>query len=387
MSQKRHIVFLQDLSSHSDREVCLGAAEYAAERPDWSFDPWPIPATLANYPSQRDLRLAAGIFTTEKVSRRFFGERRGDIPRVLFLTDIAHRGVPSASLDETAIGKIAADHLYSRGYRNLAFIGSSDWRWSKARKLGFISSVEANGITPIIHEFPLEKVPIFWSWNVTRRNESLNRVLESLPKPCGIFASNDVIACFVIQTAREKGYRVPEDIGVVGCDDDPVPNAAAGLAISSVRPDFREVGRQSARLLDDIMHGKPVPSRVLVPPVCVVVRASTDAFMTEDALVNRAQKYIEEHRQEPLQVADVIRALGTNRVTLGKRFQRYLDVGLQEYILNRRIDYARDQLREGKMSVEKIAEVCGFSSSSYFSRVFKKVARTSPGRIRMKSDS
>lgn len=387
MSSKRHIVFLQDLNSHSDREVCLGAAEYAAGKSDWSFDPWPVPLTLANYPSRDDLHLADGIFTTEKVSQYLFGERRGDAPRVLFLTDVTHRGVPSVSLDETAIGKMAAEHLYSRGYRHLAFIGSSEWRWSKARKQGFVPAIQEKEIVPLIHEFPLKEVPVFWSWNVKRRNESLSRLLDSLPKPCGIFAGNDVIACFVIQTAREKGYRVPEDIGVVGCDDDPVPNAAAGLAISSVRPDFREVGRQAARLLDEILHGKSVPPRVLVPPVCVVVRASTDAFMTEDALVNRAQKFIEEHRHEPLQVADVIRALGTNRVTLGKRFQRHLDVGLQEYILKRRIEFARDQLREGKMSVEKIAEVCGFSSSSYFSRVFKKVARTSPGRIRMKKDS
>lgn len=384
MSQKRHIVFLQDLSAHSVRELCLGAAEFAATRADWSFDPWPVSAGLRDGPSCADLEAADGILTTEKVSQRLFGKRRGDVPRVLFLTDMAYRGVPSASLDEAAIGKMAAEHLYSRGYRNLAFIGSSDWRWSKGRKLGFVSTVQKLGLTASVHEFPLSKVPVFWSWNVKRRNESLHRVLDSLPRPCGIFAANDVIACFLVQTAREKGYRVPEDIGVVGCDDDPIPNTAAGMALSSIRPDFREVGRRAAGLLADILRGKPVVTRVLVPPVCVAVRASTDAFMTEDALVNRAQKYIEQHRHEPLLVGDVIRALGTNRMTLGKRFQSHLDVGLQEYILKRRIEYACDQLREGRMSVEKIAEVCGFSSSSYFSRVFKKIARTSPGRIRRK---
>jgi LacI family transcriptional regulator len=382
MASKRHIIFLQDLNSHSDREVCLGAAEYAAAKSDWSFDPWPVPLTLANAPSRDDLRLAAGIFTTEKVSQHLFGEKRSAIPRVLFLTHLTHRGVPSASLDELAIGRMAADHLYARGYRHLAFFGSSEWLWSKVRKEGFVPAVQERGLTPIVHEFPLKEVPVFWSWNVTRRNESLSRVLESLPKPCGVFAGNDVIACFVIQTAREQGYRVPEDIGVLGCDDDPVPNAAAGLAISSIQPDFREVGRQAARLLDDILHEKPVPSRVLIPPTRVVVRASTDAFMTDDPLVSRAQKYIEEHRHEPVLVEHVIRTLGTNRATLGKRFQRHLDVGLQEYILKRRIEYAREQLRDGRVSVEKIAEVCGFCSTSYFSKVFKKITGTTPGRIR-----
>jgi LacI family transcriptional regulator len=384
MPRKRHIVFLQDLSSHSDREVCLGAAEYAAARPDWSFDPWPVSDNLRNGAFRKVLTIADGILTTEKIDEHLFAGQYRRVPRVLFLTDVAHRGVPSASLDELSIGKMAAEHLYSRGYRHLAFIGSSEWRWSKARRKGFVPAALQKQIQPLVREFPLREVPVFWSGNVKRRNESLHRMLDSLPRPCGIFAANDVIACFVVQSIREQGCRVPEDFGVLGVDDDPVPNAAAGLALSSIRPDFREVGRQAARLLDDLLQKKSAAPRVLIPPVCVAVRASTDGFMTDDPLVSRAQHYIETRRQERLLVGDVIRALGTNRVTLGKKFQRHLDVGLQEYILSRRVEYASDLLREGGTSVEKVADICGFSSSSYFSRVFKKVAQRSPGSVRRK---
>lgn len=382
MPRKRHIVFLQDLSSHSDREVCLGAAEYAAARPDWSFDPWPLPPNLRNGYT-RELRSADGILTTEKANAQLLKGSFQRTPRALFLTDIARHGVPNACLDEEAIGRMAAEHLFSRGYPHLAFIGSFDWRWSRGRRNGFVPAVEARGIKPIVREFPLREVPVFWSWNVKRRNESLHRLLDTLPRPCGIFAANDVIACFVVQTIREIGHRVPGDFGVLGVDDDPVPNAAAGLALSSIRPDFREVGRQTARLLDELWHGKDA-GRALVAPICVAVRASTDEFMTDDALVRRAQGFIEAHRHERVLVEDVIRALGTNRVTLGKKFHRHLDVGLQEYILGRRIEFTGDLLREGEMSVEKIAEVCGFSSSSYFSRVFKKVMQRSPGSLRRK---
>ncbi|MEO7297890.1 MAG: hypothetical protein ABI042_04860, partial [Verrucomicrobiota bacterium] len=137
LAKKRHIIFLQDLSSHSVREVCLGAAEYAAGRADWSFDPWPLPGDLVEYPSRADLEMADGILTTEKISRRLFHKYNGTVPRVLFLTNMAQRGVPSVSLDEPAIGRLAAEHLFSRGYRHLAFIGSSEWRWSNGRKEGF----------------------------------------------------------------------------------------------------------------------------------------------------------------------------------------------------------------------------------------------------------
>lgn len=384
MFRKRRVIFLQDLQVHADREACHGAAEYAAGRPDWSFDPWPICEIFSKYPSAEDLRLADAIVSNERVYRQIFGAKQIKTPHVFFLTDAIQHGAPSASLDEHLIGQMAAEHLLSRGYQNLAFIGSAECRWSTSRREGFAATVQKRMREPRIYEFPLETLPVFWTWDVIRRSENLFQLLESLPTPCGVFAANDVIACFVLQAARDKGYRVPEDIGVVGVDDDPLPNAAAGLAISSVHPDFRSVGRQAAQLLDEIWHNKPVPERILIPPVRVVVRASTDAFMTDDPLVNRAQQYIEEHRHQPVLVNEVIRALGTNRVTLGKKFRQHLNIGLQKYILNRRIEYASEQLREGKMSVERIAEVCGFSSSSYFSRVFRKVVRTSPGALRRK---
>ena len=382
MSIKRHIVFLQDLSAHSVREVSLGAAECAAVQSDWSFDPWPVLVGVKGGPSLEDFKSIDGILTTEKVNEHLFAKRDFKTPRVLFLTDVDRPGIPTVGLDEIAIGKMAAQHLRARGYRNLAFVGSSGWRWSIERRLGFTSELESSGLTTSVHEFSLQKVPVFWFWKVKRRNDTLHRVLDSLPRPCGIFAANDVIACFLVQTAREKGFRVPEDIGVVGCDDDPVPNAASGMALSSIRPDFREVGRQAAVLLSRMLRGKDVPTRVLVPPIRVIVRTSTDAFMTEDALVNRAQRYIEERCHQPILVDEVVRALGTNRMTLGKKFHRHLGVGCKEYILKRRIEYACGQLREGALSVDQVAEACGFSSSSYFSRVFKKIAQNTPGRIR-----
>src|SRR5882757_8604599 len=131
MSKGRNIIFLQGLSSHSVREVCLGAAEDAATRADWLFDPWPFVEDLRDGPSLNDLKLADGIITSEKVNQRLFGEHDTKVPRVLFLTDMDPGDVPSVGLDEEASGNMAAEHLYSRGYRHLAFVGSTDWRWSK----------------------------------------------------------------------------------------------------------------------------------------------------------------------------------------------------------------------------------------------------------------
>ena len=225
-------------------------------------------------------------------------------------------------------------------------------------------------------------LPVFWSWNLARRHRHLQKLLNQLPSPCGIFAANDVMACFVLQAARQNRRRVPEDLVVVGVDDDPFPNAAAGLAISSIQLPFREVGRQAARLLDERWRGHPAGRVLRLPPIRVVVRASTDAFMTQDTLVRQAQAYVEGHRHHHVTVSEVTRVVGTNRVTLGKHFQRELDTTLLDYLRHRRLAYARERLRQGDGNVDEVALECGFSSSSYFSRVFKQMTGQRPGAVR-----
>jgi LacI family transcriptional regulator len=171
-------------------------------------------------------------------------------------------------------------------------------------------------------------------------------------------------------------------MGVIGVDNDMIPNAAAGLSISSVEPPFRSLGWKAAEALDGHREGKKVPLRTILPPVRVVVRASTDVFMVENSFVRRIQAYIEEHRGGPILVADVAKATGTTTVTLGKRFQEYLNITPSEYILRRRIEYAKELLRKGDLNVEEVSSVCGFHSCSYFCHVFRRMTRATPGSFR-----
>ncbi len=380
---ERHIIFVDELHRHSDREVCLGAAEAAAEHPAWVFDPWPVTFEGRAVPTASDVRLVSGVLSTERSKHRLPGfYRRLDVPLVYCLPDKAHAEADGVGIDEPAVGAMAAAHLWGRGYRHFAFIGSSVAGWSHGRRAGFAAALAGRGQRPASHLFPPTAVPVFWSWNLARRNQRLQEVLEELPKPCGIFAANDVIACFILQAARQRQYRVPEDLGVLGVDNDPFPNAAAGLAISSIDLPFRAVGRQAACLLEERWQGRPPGRLVRLPPIRVVVRASTDTFMTQDPLVRRAQAYVERRRHERVTVGQVTRAVGSNRVTLGKHFQRELDTTPQEYLRRRRLEFAAERLRQGDVNVEQVAFACGFSSASYFSRLFKRVTGHRPGAMR-----
>jgi LacI family transcriptional regulator len=277
---------------------------------------------------------------------------------------------------------MAAEHLWGRGYRQFAFIGSSETVWSKERGKGFERWLAAKGTKPENHLFSMATLPIDWSGNLARRNQSLQELVSRLPKPCGILAANDVMACFVLHAARHQRCRVPEDLGVVGVDNDPLPNAAAGLAISSVELPFREVGRQAARLLSQRWQGRAIACRLRVPPIRVVARASTDAFMTQDALVRKAQDYVEARRHTRVTVQEVTRGVGSNRVTLGIHFQRELGITVLGYLRRRRLAYAEERLRQGDATVEGVAAECGFSSTSYFSRVFKRITGSHAGSVR-----
>jgi LacI family transcriptional regulator len=383
VAEERHILFFGDLRYQSEREVCLGAAEYAARRLSWIFEPCPITFPLEPPPTRPSMKFSAGVLANERALqqiRRLRCELKP--PVVYYLADQAHAQANAVVIDEVAIGEMAAEHLWSRGYRCFAFIGSSDWSWSSARGQGFARWLAARGEKPQMHLFSSELLPISWSENLTRRHECLETLIRNLPCPCGIFTANDVIACFVIQAARHHRYRVPQDFGVIGVDNDPFPNAAAGMAISSIELPFREIGFQAARLLDQSWEGDCVGKSVRLPPVRVVVRVSTDAFMTKDALVRKAQSFIETRRQGHFTVRDVTRAVGSNRTTLGNRFQRDLGVTLHEYLLRRRLAYAQERLLQGDASVEQVSSECGFPSASYFSEVFTQVIGRRPGLVR-----
>jgi LacI family transcriptional regulator len=381
-SRRLRIVLLGDLQVHAIREVCQGAAEYVAEKSTLDFDPWPVP-TGDPLPSPFDLSCVDGLLVSAPVAQlvdKICKQRR--IPRIYFLTTGEFAKVPRVELNEEAIGQMAAEHLLVRGYRHLAFVGSSTMGWSSARCKGFMRVAKAAGVPVQKYEFTMKELPTYWSPQLTIRQTILNKTLSDIPKPCGILAGNDVIACFLVETARYYGMGVPQQVGVVGVDDDPIPNSAAGLAISSVQVPFREVGRQAARLLDEMRRGHKAPPRLVLPPARVVVRASTNAFMVEDFLVRKAQAYIETHRKRRVAVAEVVKVVTTTAVTLNKHFARHLNTTPSEYILRRRIDYAKELLRTGELNVDEVSRACSFHSCSYFCRVFRQMTGTNPGSLR-----
>jgi LacI family transcriptional regulator len=380
---RQRIVLLADLEEHSAREACLGAAQFAAKS-NLAFEPWSLrPLSGRALPRASDFRGVDGLLVTQGAARLVFGTKpRIGIPHVYLMGKSPTAKIPAVEFDERAIGRMGAEHLIHRGYANLVAIGFAKMEWSRLRVEGFRDECRRRGVKPLVHVLPEQSLSSIWRPNCLGKNQILRQLIAGLPRPCGLFAMNDVAACFIIEAARLDRIAIPAQLGVIGVDNDLIPNAAAGLSISSVELPFRALGWQAAEILDRLGRGVKVDPRTVLPPVRVVVRPSTDVFMVEDSLVRRAQARIEKIRGNPVRVADVARAAGTTTVTLGKRFREHLNLTPSEYILRRRLEYAKELLRKGDQNVEEVAAQCGFHSCSYFCQVFKRVTGATPGSFR-----
>jgi len=376
-------MFLGDFEEHCIREIFLGAAGYVATRPGVVLNPWSTFPGRGTQPTLADLHSVDGLLLAEAELGLLGGrDERLHRPHVVFFPDAGRRDIPTVTLDHAAVGRMAAEHLIQRGYRHLAFLGLPATPWSQARGEGFRAAAGAQGLTVRSHDVLPSALQVLRPPRLGKPGHAMHHVLETLPTPCGIFAVCDIGACYLVRAAIESGFRIPEQFGVVGVDDDPVAGAAAGLAISSVQVPYREGGWRAAALLDKIAGGKRPPNPPPLAPVRVVVRTSTNAFRVVDPLLRRALELIETRRAGGFRVDEVVRALHTTKVTLGQRFREHFRMTPAKYILHRRIEYAKELLRAGELSVQQVSEACHFSKSSYFSRIFKRATGVSPGALR-----
>lgn len=207
--------------------------------------------------------------------------------------------------------------------------------------------------------------------------------LKKLPTPLGVLALNDVVAAEVIDAAELAGLSVPTDIAVLGIDNDPVLTELGTVPLSSIDIARERVGYEAAALLDRLMRGEPAPqSPILVQPLGVVTRRSTETIAVHDADIARAARYIRDHFREPICVADVAAHTFLSRRRLQDRFQAAIGHGMNEEITRQRLEFAKHLLTQTNHKIAMIASLSGFSSAHRMSKVFQRVLSTTPQTYR-----
>jgi LacI family transcriptional regulator len=285
---------------------------------------------------------------------------------------------PLVANDQPAIGRLAAEHLLERGFRRFAFVGATGYSWSDGRLEGFQSAIEQAGC-------PCEQLPK--SSQMLRRyrdglvGEEIQKVaawLGQLPKPLGVLAADDFLGLELLNACRSSQIAVPEEVAVVGVDNETAICEFSYPPLTSIVPDNVRLGREAAALLDHLMRGKSLPKRQLkIPPKGIVVRQSTDVIAIDDPVVAEAMSYIRETACLGIQVNDVVRQAGVSPATLQRRFHQWMDCSVYDAILNTRLARAKRLLTDTELPLKAIAARCGFKHVEHLCAIFKqKVGRT-----------
>jgi len=270
--------------------------------------------------------------------------------------------------DSCRAGQLAAEHLLERGFKNFAFCGFSGRGWSDRRQQGFCQRLAAAGFDCQMQQPPKKRGPLPWQ----RERLKLTEWLRELPKPLGVMACNDIRGRQVIEASILGGIAVPDEVSVVGVDDDQLLCELSNPPLSSVALNAEKSGYQAAELLDGLMARKERNRQIVVEPLWVIARRSTEAMAVEDSKVSAALRFIRDEGRGPIGVNNVAAHVGLSRRALEIRFNRSLHRAVREEIERVRLLWVRKLLVETNLSTAKIAAASGFSSLSYLSKVFHR---------------
>ncbi|HXJ94856.1 MAG TPA: XylR family transcriptional regulator [Terriglobia bacterium] len=280
--------------------------------------------------------------------------------------------------DSPAIARIAAQHLMEQGLPHFAYCGFSACNWSGLREQAFVQCLAAAGFD--CH--PLHIQYANWlqrpDWIQTSEHERplIEGWLKSLPKPVGVMACNDACGREVLQACATAGLHVPDDVAVVGVDNDELLCELSEPPLSSVALDLEAAGYEAAMSLEAMMSGQPKPhDTVLVKPVAVVARRSSEVIAQDDPLVVAALRFIKDHAGQPIGVPDVVEELRVCRRTMERRFTRATGRSILSEITRCRLDRAKRLLIETDLPVHRVATSSGFANTRAFNRTFWRAER------------
>lgn len=385
MSRRLRVALLIESSRAYGRGLLRGIASYACRTnwalfhqdrglsegvPDW-FQAWQGDGVIARLDS---LKLVRQI--KEKA-----------LPTVDLRGAYCVEGIPVINSDQRAVARLAVEHLLERKFQHFAFCGFAGVNYSDQRCQEFVEGVREAGYDVAVYEnpwrCPADSTPGTEAKGLLAEH-SLAAWLRSLPKPVGLMASNDIRAQQVLNVCAEHGVSVPEEIAVVGVDNDDLLCELCSPSLSSVEPDTKIIGYNGAALLDQMLQGATPP--VEAPPgrpLGVVARQSTDVVAIADADVVAAVRFIREHACDGISVSDVLQHVQVSRSTLARRFQTHLGRSAKAEILRVRLGRARQLLRSTDCSLAEIAELTGFGYPANLSDAIWRTTGQTPGQYRV----
>lgn len=374
----RRVAILVETTRSYTRDLLAGVARYVHERGPWSTF-LELRAVESAVPPWLERWNGDGIIVRTHSPEMAAAVAAAGVPTVEVRTAIPRPGVPFVGMDNALIGQRVAEHFLDRGYRRFAVYALETESFFRERVQKFVTHVEASGAPCAILAASDEASPADWEQHQTE----LMSWLASLAKPVGIFAANDQLGVRLLDACRRAGLAVPEEVAVVGCENEETLCEFSYPTLTSVRFDGLQVGYRAAATLDLLMRGEaPPPGPQLIPPRDIVVRGSSDEFVIEDPIALRAVRLIREQAFHNISVGEIARLLSVSRSTLERRLKATLGRGAKEELLRIRFREVKRLLGNTEHTVETIAELTGFAHAHYLQTAFRERTGMTPGEYR-----
>jgi LacI family transcriptional regulator len=380
MTKRPHVALIVETSIHYGRQILAGVTRYVRSHRAWSV-----------FLEQRELWTAPpdwlrrwrgdGVICRKTTPQLAEMLRKAGVPLVDLNDCCEPVGAPRIEADHRAIGRLAADHLLERGFRQFAFCGFGDQRFSTERREGFVARLAERGHgCGDVWESPWVG-PAARAWE--REQAEIAKWVSSLPKPVGLMACSDARGQHVLDACQRVDLAVPEGVAVIGVDDDAVLCNLCHPPLSSVVPNPERVGYEAAGLLDRMMAGGAAPGGVQsVEPVGVQTRQSTDVLAIDDPAVAATLRFIRERAFHGVSMKDVIRQAAMSRSLLERKFRQYLGHSPQAEIRSMQLKRVKQLLAESDLPLTQIAGLAGYAHPEYMSVVFKRETGQTPGQFR-----
>jgi LacI family transcriptional regulator len=368
------IILLLEMSHAAGRKLLRGIIGYSRLHGSWKFYRTPPFYTEDSnrtkafaYLKQIDADGIIAQGTSEIIA--------ANLPAICIDIRTKIPGQPNITGDNLAAAKMAAAHLIDRGLRHFAYCGFDDINWSVERSENFTEYLTKAGFEVRHYCQPLSHRQRLWK----NEREILAQWLKTLPKPVGIMACNDDRAIQVAEACRIVDIKVPDEIAIIGVDNDELACELCDPPLSSVAFDFECAGFEAAALLEKMIHDKKTyPETIIIKATHVVTRQSTDILAVDDPSIADALRFIKNNARKMMLVEEIADAVAIARRSLEKRFRNKLGRSVHEEIVNVRMDLVAQMLIETNISIENIALAFGYSEVNNLSRCFRKVKGVNP---------
>lgn len=301
-------------------------------------------------------------------------------PMVIVPHDQVVDGAINVVSDYPAMGRMAAEHLLERGFVNFAFCTFYRAQWPQQQASGFQERLAQDGFHAETYFQPKSRKQ--WRWE--DEEPLLVEWLQKLPKPVAIMAAPDERASHIVEACKVTGLTIPDEVAVLGVDNDDLICEFSDPPISSIELSTEQAGYDAAAALDSLLHGRPVTEPVvLIRPLYVAPRRSTDVFQIADTNIRHAVEFIRRHAKRSLGVDDVVDVTTLSRRTLQKKFKKLLGHSVLEEIRRARVQEVKHLLIDTNLTVSEIAVALRFPTESHISRYFRQVTGTTPRAFRL----